>query len=91
MCSALLDPERRFWTREDWENYNKKDAEFAEIFRDAMRRGDVDEIDDLIEEGKDYYHFPDIGPMQILFSDNMGFYLSVMSQRSLFYKYDSIS
>lgn len=91
MCSAALDNERRFWTREDWETYNKEDAEFAERFKAAMYRGDADKIDYLIEEGKNYYHFPDIASMQILFSENIDLYLSVMSQRSLFYKYDSIS
>ena len=90
MCSAMLDINRRGWTREDWENYNKKDAEFAENFKDAMRRGDLEEIEDLVEEGKGYYHFPNIGPMQIFFSENMDFYLTIMSMRNLFYKYETI-
>ena len=90
MCSAMLDIDRRGWTREDWENYNKKDAEFSENFKAAMLKGDTDEVDALIEEGKHYYHFPDISSMQILFADNMDFYLTVMSLRNLFYKYETI-
>lgn len=90
MCSATLDINRRSWTREDWENYNKKDAEFAEKFQKAMYNGDLEKIQDLVEEGKDYFHFPDIGSMQILFADNMDFYLTVMSLRNLFYKYETI-
>ena len=91
MCIAVLDPERLGWTREDWKTYNKEDAEFAETFKNAMCKGNVDEIDVLIEIGKGYYHFPNIGPLQILFVKDMDFYLSIMQQRDLFYKYDSIS
>lgn len=90
MCSATLDITRRTWTREDWNDYNKKDNQFAENFKDAMVRGNKDEVYALIEEGKHYYHFPDISSMQILFSKNMDFYLSVMSMRNLFYQYETV-
>ena len=90
MCSAMLDINRRGWTREDWNEYNKKDAEFAENFKNAMCKGDKDEINALIEEGQHYYHFPDIGSLQILFTENMDFYLSIMNMRNLFYNYETV-
>lgn len=90
MCTSLLDPERRTWTRFDWEEYNKKDKEFGERFIQTCLTGSYDEIYDLFKEGAGFYHFPnDIDKISTLLVENSPLYFFIMSLKKDFYQYES--
>lgn len=94
MCTALLDSTRRTWTREQWDSYNLKDEQFGERFKKAVLKRSRNDILNLLDEGKNYYHFPVMDNMQILFTetvDDFNFFQSVLRLKKFFYQYETLT
>lgn len=91
MQSAVLDLSRHTWTREVWEKFKEDEEKFSQIFLAASLRCNKDEINELVDLGKNYYHFPeDYSTYDILRDKNLDFYLYIMNLRPKFYQYTSL-